>query len=140
MRARFKRFCRLFTTLIVFLIPFITFSQSLIQASGDTLLTIDENKILWDISQNRMGFIDSDGRVMNSQNIHTGKINVNNGIVFNASEDTVAFFNGTGLYNYDSVLIATVNNQSVYDHENNLIASFSDMVAIQALFLIFFYY
>jgi hypothetical protein len=115
-------------------------SQFIILPEGDTLMVVSENGTISDISGNYMGKFESDGTVLNGQNLLVGKNNPFDGKIFNSLEDEVAFIDGNNVFDYDSTLLASIVDNSIYDAENNLIARFSNLIAIRAVFLMMFYF
>jgi hypothetical protein len=87
-----------------------------------------------------MGKFESDGTVVNGQNLLIGKIDSDSSKIYDAIFSEVAFFNNNQVLDFENTIQGSIQNQNIYNGENILIGSFSSIVALRAIFLLMYYY
>lgn len=125
---------------IGFLTSSYSYGQYIIIPEGDTLMIVSENGTITDIGGNYMGKFGSDGTIINGQNLLIGKIDINNGKIYDVTFEETATFINNQLIDWDGTLLAIVSNQAVYNNENILFGSFLSLEPLRAIFLLMYYY
>jgi hypothetical protein len=118
----------------------VCYSQYLILPQGDTLMVVSENGTISDISGNYMGKFESDGKVLNGQDILVGKIDYSNGKIFDVTDSEVASFSNNQLLDWDQNLQASITNSVIYNTESESLGSFISIDPLKALFLLIYYF